>query len=165
LANAGSPGLLVPAKITRLGYVPKRTTLVGCGWHGRAGAEKHALGEMGTQGACGASGATDCRGTGRRSGMHARVTTLEGSPERFEEGTRHVRERVLPQLQQMDGFKGFIALGDRRSGKLLGVALWESEEALRATEEAVSRVRSGAAEAAGGAVAGVEEYEVTVFEV
>jgi heme-degrading monooxygenase HmoA len=97
--------------------------------------------------------------------MHARVTTLEGSPERFEEGTRHVRERVLPQLQQMDGFKGFIALGDRRSGKLLGVALWESEEALRATEEAVSRVRSGAAEAAGGAVAGVEEYEVTVFEV
>ena len=97
--------------------------------------------------------------------MHARVTTLEGSPERFEEGTRHVRERVLPQLKQMDGFKGFIALGDRQSGKLLGVALWESEEALRATEEAVSRVRSGAAEATGGTVASVEQYEVTVFEV
>lgn len=97
--------------------------------------------------------------------MHARVTTLEGSPERFDEGTRHVRERVLPQLKQMDGFKGFIALGDRQSGKLLGVALWDSEEALRATEEAVSRVRSGAAEATGGAVASVEQYEVTVFEV
>lgn len=97
--------------------------------------------------------------------MHARVTTLEGSPERFDEGTRHVRERVLPQLKQMDGFKGFIALGDRQSGKLLGVALWESEEALRATEEAVSRVRSGAADATGGTVASVEQYEVTVFEV
>jgi hypothetical protein len=33
----------------------------------------------------------------------------------------------------MDGFKGFVALGDRQSGKLLGVAFWESEEALRAT--------------------------------
>lgn len=97
--------------------------------------------------------------------MYARVTTLDGSPDRFEDGVTHVRERVLPQLQSMDGFKGFIALGDRQSGKLLGVALWESEEALRATEEAVARVRSGAADATGGTVASVEQYEVTVFEV
>ncbi len=97
--------------------------------------------------------------------MYARVTTLEGPPDRIDDGIRHVREQVLPQLQQLDGFKGFIALGDRQSGKLLGVALWESEEALQATEEAVSRIRSGAAEATGGTVAGVEQYEVTVFEV
>ena len=64
----------------------------------------------------------------------------------------------------MDGFKGFVALGDRQSGKVLGVAFWESEEALRATEEAVSSVRSGAAEASAGTVAGVEQYEVLVFE-
>jgi hypothetical protein len=38
------------------------------------------------------------------------------------------------------------ALGDRQSVKLLGLAFWESEEALRATEGAVSSVRSGAAE-------------------
>jgi hypothetical protein len=44
------------------------------------------------------------------------------------------------------------------------VAFWESEEALRATEGAVSDVRSGAAEAAGGIVASVEEYEVLVNE-
>ncbi len=96
--------------------------------------------------------------------MHARVTTLEGSPERMDDATRHLQEEVLPQLHQMDGFKGFVALGDRQSGKLLGVALWESEEALRATEEAVSSVRSEAAEAADGSVAGVEQYEVIVFE-
>jgi heme-degrading monooxygenase HmoA len=99
-----------------------------------------------------------------RSGMYARVTTLEGSPEKMDDATRHVREQTLPQLQQMEGFKGFVALGDRQSGKLLGVAFWESEEALRATEVAVSGVRSGAAEAVGGTVAGVEQYEVVVFE-
>ena len=44
------------------------------------------------------------------------------------------------------------------------MAFWESEEALRATDEAVSSVRSGAAEAAGGTVVGVEEYEVFVNE-
>src|SRR3712207_4622800 len=97
--------------------------------------------------------------------MYARVTTLEGPPDKMDEATRHVREQVLPQLQQMDGFKGFLALGDSQSGKLLGVALWESEEGLRATEETVSGLRSGAAEATGGSVAGVEQYEVHVFEV
>ncbi len=96
--------------------------------------------------------------------MYARVTTLEGPPDRMDDAARHVREQVVPQLQQMDGFKGFVAFGDRQSGRLLGVAFWESEEALRATEDAVSDVRSGAAEAAGGTVAGVEQYEVIVFE-
>jgi hypothetical protein len=64
----------------------------------------------------------------------------------------------------MEGFKGFVALGDRQSGKVIGVAFWESEEALRATEQAVSDVRSGAAGAADGIVASVEEYEVLVNE-
>jgi hypothetical protein len=78
---------------------------------------------------------------------------------------RYTQEQLLPQLQQMDGFKGFIALGDRQSGGLRGVALWESEEALRATEEAASRMRGGVAEATDGRVVDVEQYEVVVFEV
>jgi heme-degrading monooxygenase HmoA len=96
--------------------------------------------------------------------MHARVTTLEVPPDRMDDATRHVQERVLPRLSQMEGFKGFVALGSRQSGKLQGVAFWESEEALRATDEAVVPVREGAAEAAGGTVASVEEFEVSVFE-
>ena len=44
------------------------------------------------------------------------------------------------------------------------MAFWESEEALRATDEAVVPVREGAAEATGGTVASVEEYEVFVNE-
>lgn len=66
--------------------------------------------------------------------MYARVTTIEGSPDRMDDAKRHTQEQTLPQLQKMDGFKGFVALGDRHSGKLLGVAFWESEEALRAAE-------------------------------
>jgi heme-degrading monooxygenase HmoA len=99
------------------------------------------------------------------TGLYARVTTLEGPPDKIDDATRHVREQTLPQLRQMDGFEGFVTLVDRQSGKQLAVALWESEEALRATEEAVSSMRSGVAEAAGATVAGVERYEVAVFEV
>ncbi len=96
--------------------------------------------------------------------MYVRVNTIEGSPDRIDDLTTHIQEQTLPQLREMEGFEGFVALGDRQSGKVLGVAFWESEEALRATEQAVSDVRSGAAGAADGVVAGVEEYEVLVNE-
>ena len=96
--------------------------------------------------------------------MHARVTTIEGSPDKMDDATGHIQEQTLPQLQEMEGFQGFVSLGDRNSGKVIAVAFWESEEALRASAEAVSSVRSGAAEAAGGIVASVEEYEVLVNE-
>jgi heme-degrading monooxygenase HmoA len=96
--------------------------------------------------------------------MHARVTTLEVPPDRMDDARRNVQEQVLPRLSQMEGFKGFVALGSSQSGKLQGVAFWESEEALRATDQSVVPIREGAAEAAGGTVAGVEEFEVFVFE-
>src|SRR5215213_11001615 len=96
--------------------------------------------------------------------MHTRVTTLEVPPDRMDDATRQVQEQVLPQLSQKEGFKGLIALLSRQSGKLQGVAFWESEEALRATDEAVVPIREGAAEALGGRVASVEEFEVVVFE-
>ena len=96
--------------------------------------------------------------------MYARVSTIEGSPDKMDDVARQTQEQTLPQLQKMEGFKGFVALGDRNSGKMLGVSFWESEEALRANDEAISSVRSAAAETADGIVAGVEEYEVLVNE-
>jgi hypothetical protein len=97
--------------------------------------------------------------------MHARMSTLEGPPERMDKGLRQVREHVLPLLQQQEGFKGFIAFGDRQSGKLIGVSFWESEQAMQASEEVGDRTRSDSAEAVSGSVAGVERYEVALFEV
>ena len=96
--------------------------------------------------------------------MHARVTTLTVPPDRMDDAKRNVREQVLPRLSQMEGFKGMVALGNGQSGKLQGVAFWESEEALNATDQAVVPIREGVAEATGGTVTGVEEFEVFVFE-
>ena len=96
--------------------------------------------------------------------MHARVTTLEGSTNRMDEGLREIREHALPQLQQQDGFKRYLALGDRHSGKLLGISFWESEEAMRAAEDVGDRTRSETAGAISDTIAGVERYEVGLFE-
>jgi heme-degrading monooxygenase HmoA len=42
-----------------------------------------------------------------------------------------VEESILPAAKQQPGFKGFLALADRRGGKLILLTLWETEEALR----------------------------------
>ncbi len=97
--------------------------------------------------------------------MFARVSRFEGPPKGMNEALRHVREHVLPQIQRQDGSKGLIALGDRQSGTVLGVTLWESEEAMRASEEEANRLREESAEASNQTVADVERYEVVLFEV
>lgn len=96
--------------------------------------------------------------------MYARMSTLEGSPDQIDQGLRHVREQVLPLIQQQEGFEGFIVLADRQSGKVIGVSLWESEQAMQASEQVGDRTRSESAEATGGTVAGVERYEVGLIE-
>jgi heme-degrading monooxygenase HmoA len=101
----------------------------------------------------------------RTHAVYARVSTLEGPPELMDEGLRQAREVVLPQGRLMDGFKGMIALGDRHSGKTLGITFWESEEAMRASEEAANRLREESAEAGGDTIVSVERYEVGLFEV
>ena len=96
--------------------------------------------------------------------MHARMSTLEGLPDEMDEGLRQVKVHVLPRLQQQDGFKGFIALGDRQSGELIGITFWESEQAMQDSEELGDRTRSDTAEATGDAIEDVERYEVGLFE-
>jgi heme-degrading monooxygenase HmoA len=102
---------------------------------------------------------------GRRLAVYARVSTLEGSHEQIDEGLRFLREEILPTGKEDPGFKGLIALADRRSGKTLSLTLWESEETMRATEQAANQLRSGWAEMSGQEIVSVEGYEVGLFEV
>ncbi len=97
--------------------------------------------------------------------MFARVTIGEAPPERLDEATHEVIEHVLPALRMQDGFAGALVLVERGSGKVLGMTLWESEQARNATEEAAYWLRVFSAEAAAGMVRGVERYEVFFSEV
>src|SRR5215217_9602486 len=96
--------------------------------------------------------------------MFARVSTFEGAPEHVGEQIRYAREQVLPALEELEGFSGILGLADRQSGKVLAVTLWESEQAVRASEEAANQLRDESAETASETIAGVERYEVTFAE-
>jgi len=69
-------------------------------------------------------------------------------------------EHVLPALEMQDGFSGGLVLADRQSGKVLAVTLWESEQAMDATEDASNWLRIFSAESGGGTIGSVQRYEV-----
>ena len=96
--------------------------------------------------------------------MHARVTSLGGSPDDVESGISSFRENVVPFTQEQGG-KGSILLVDRSSGKAIAITLWEDEQALRASEERANALRAQAADDMGAAQEpSVERYEVAIFE-
>jgi heme-degrading monooxygenase HmoA len=92
--------------------------------------------------------------------MHARVTIVEGQPDRLEEGIRTFRERTLPLIQGRAGFGGAHLLVDRQQGRALAISLWESEGAMQQTEDAIARQREQAAQQMGASAPMVERYEV-----
>jgi heme-degrading monooxygenase HmoA len=92
--------------------------------------------------------------------MFARVSRLEGDPARTDEAITYVREKILPDARGLEGHRGMLSLIDRSTGQMMAVTFWESEEAMRATEEAANQLRGDAAAATDAAIAGVERYEV-----
>ena len=96
--------------------------------------------------------------------MHARITTIEGDPDRIDGAVQQVRDEVLPILKEQDGWKGFTVLADRSSGKMVGISFFESEEAVRASDAAVADSRNRAAEASGASAPSIDYMEVVIDE-
>jgi hypothetical protein len=96
--------------------------------------------------------------------MYARVTPVEGSPEKVEDGIHAFKDKILPTVQGVSGYKGSFLMVDRSSGKGIGISLWESEDARRAAGEAVASAREATIQAMGGTVPPVQEYEVAVSD-
>ncbi len=93
--------------------------------------------------------------------MHVRMTILEGSPDRIDSAASAVESDVLPVLREQRGFRGFTAMADRSSGRLIGLSYWDSSEDMERSEEAVRPTRQRSARASGATSAPeVEHYEV-----
>jgi heme-degrading monooxygenase HmoA len=95
--------------------------------------------------------------------MFARVSRYQLPAGQADQAVQTFTTAINP-LRQLDGAKGAYLLLDRSSGKALTITLWQSEEALRASEEAANQLRSDAAGSAGGTVQDVERYEVAFNE-
>ena len=59
--------------------------------------------------------------------MYARLTTTQFSPYRLDEAISIARDHTLPAAQQQTGFKGYLMLVERSTGKGITITLWEEE--------------------------------------
>ena len=91
--------------------------------------------------------------------MYARVATFESDSARIDDAIELVRAEVESgdTPAGLEGAK-MLMLVDRRTGKGLGITLFESEEAMRRGDEALNAMSPGASERR----TAVEFYEVPV---
>jgi hypothetical protein len=95
--------------------------------------------------------------------MHARITTITGATD-LDRGIAFVRDEVLPQLQLQRGYRGMTASGDRASGGMSILTLWDTKADLDASESMADKARADGREVAGGDVV-VERFEQVVAEI
>ncbi len=96
--------------------------------------------------------------------MYARVSDLTGPVDQLDRGITDFREQVVPAVRAMEGFVRAYLLVDRENGRTLAVTVWETEDALRGSEEAAARLRSSVAEDISATSTTVSRYEIVVSE-
>ena len=95
--------------------------------------------------------------------MFARVSTIEGKKEQVDQGISHYRDQTVPAARKMAGFKGAYLLVDRKSGKSMGITLWDTEKNLQASTAAADKLRAQASKVIDASkLPAVEVYEVAV---
>jgi heme-degrading monooxygenase HmoA len=90
---------------------------------------------------------------------------LQTSPEAHDRGLELVRDQILPWLRDSTGFRGLIRLANRAGGKTLVVTLWADEDSFQASAEAAERLTALATDTSGARRQGLEEFDVTFFDV
>jgi quinol monooxygenase YgiN len=92
--------------------------------------------------------------------MHSRVNTLLTTPEAVDAVENVTRTVVLPRISQLPGFRGYIVLGNRNSGKALGITLWNDQEAMEESDQIARQIRPQVEAATEGTMKSVENFEV-----
>jgi hypothetical protein len=99
--------------------------------------------------------------------MYARVTDVQVSPDRVDEGISAYERDVLKVARDANGYRESILLVDRSRGRAIGMTFWETEDDRNKADAALSEVRANTLRALGVDPAGVPDpdlYEVAVHD-
>lgn len=66
--------------------------------------------------------------------MHARVTIGAFQQDKVDEAIKITRDFILPAVKKQRGFKKYLALTDRTTGKSMNIVLWNSEADMTASD-------------------------------
>ncbi|MGA7051645.1 MAG: hypothetical protein WBZ37_10275 [Mycobacterium sp.] len=91
----------------------------------------------------------------------ARSTTIQAQPLSVDIGIAHVRDVVMPALQEIAGCVGLSLLVDRQSGLCIATSAWQTMQAMRASAGGVAPIRDRTALMFDGS-ARVEEWDIAL---
>ena len=96
--------------------------------------------------------------------MHARLSRFAGlDSERIDETVRQFEEQALEELAKQPGFGGITVCVNRKSGQAAVIGLWETEDAMKQSEEVALRAREQAVATHGPSREPiVDHYEVVI---
>src|SRR5260370_32523621 len=94
--------------------------------------------------------------------MYLRATGVQSPPDAIEKGIAYFKETVVPAVKAAPGNAGAVLLVDRKTGSGVGITLWETAQALSASEQMGITSRTQSAAAMGGAIVNVERFEQVI---
>jgi hypothetical protein len=98
--------------------------------------------------------------------MYGRLVEIEGvDPSKREEVLGILRERIIPGLNEIDGFAGFISLVDEENRRGRSVVLFETKESADEAERQFGAKREEIVRSMGGTVRSADLYEAPIVEV
>jgi hypothetical protein len=105
--------------------------------------------------------------TSREGGSDVRaLVEVEGfDPSKREEIAAIIRERVIPQLKEIEGFAGFVSLVDPENRRARSVVLWETKEGAEEAERQFSAKRGEIVRGVGGTVRSADLYQAPIVDV
>lgn len=98
--------------------------------------------------------------------MYGRLVEVEGvDPSRRDEILGIMREKIIPGLEEFDGFAGFISLVDEENRRVRSVILWETKEGADAAELEFGPKREEIVRGMGGTVRSADLFEAPIVEI
>ena len=98
--------------------------------------------------------------------MFGRLVEIEGiDPSKRDEIVGIIRERIIPGMQEIDGFGGFIALYDADNRRARSVVLWETKESAEEAERQFGSRREEIVTGMGGTVRSADLFEAPIVTV
>ena len=98
--------------------------------------------------------------------MYARILTFEGAdPGIRDEAEQTIRGEVIPRLEQIDGFAGYVGIFDPDNRKAKAIVLWETREQAEAAEEQLAERRKQMTGRMGLTIASNRLLEAPIVEI
>lgn len=96
--------------------------------------------------------------------MFARITTIDGSPQRVDDAVDFIRSEVEPALSLLEGSRGLGMFVDRSSGHVVVTSAWSTAATRAASAPKIANLRGKALEILQAQQASIEDFELAVID-